>query len=191
MKTYILFGPPGAGKGTQAEKLARHFHLLHLSTGDIFRREMASGTPLGLEAKRYIEAGKLVPDEVTIAMLRGYLSSHPAHEGVILDGFPRTIPQAQALDQLLAEARMPLCRVFSLEVPDEELIARLQNRARTSGRSDDARLEVIQKRLEVYKAETLPLKEYYKNRGLLEEVEGTGAIEEIFSDICARIQKMP
>ncbi|MCS6981116.1 MAG: adenylate kinase [Flavobacteriales bacterium] len=190
MINLLMFGPPGAGKGTQAQLLAAQFRLRHLSTGDIFRSEMGQGTELGRAARTYIEKGMLVPDEITVGMLRGYLKPDPAFRGFILDGFPRTIAQAEALDRLLGEWDSGITRVFSLEVPDEELKKRLRQRALTSGRSDDADENVIEHRLEVYRKETLPLKAYYARQGLLEEVKGVGSIEEIFSDICNRIRQL-
>lgn len=188
MINLILFGPPGAGKGTQAVKLAEHFGLRHLSTGDIFRREMAEGTELGQAAKTFIEAGKLVPDDITIGMLKNHMMAHRHGSGFILDGFPRTLPQAEALERLMDELDLPLTAVISLEVEDAELIRRLRGRAATSGRTDDADENIIRKRLEVYKSETLPLKDYYRRRSVLQEVNGMGTIEKIFSDICSRIQ---
>lgn len=190
MINLILFGPPGAGKGTQAVKLAEHFGLRHLSTGDIFRREMAEGTELGKAAKAFIEAGKLVPDDITIGMLKNNMVAHQPGTGFILDGFPRTIPQAEALDRLLSTLGASVSLVISLEVNDEELVNRLRGRALTSGRTDDADENVIRKRLEVYKNETLPLKDYYRKKGVLEDVNGMGTIEQIFSDICSRIRPL-
>lgn len=187
MINLLMFGPPGAGKGTQAQLLAAHFRLRHLSTGEIFRSEMGQGTELGRAARAYIDKGMLVPDEITVGMLRGYLKPDPTFRGFILDGFPRTIAQAEALDRLLGEWDSGITRVFSLEVPDEELKKRLRQRALTSGRSDDLDENVIEHRLEVYRKETLPLKAYYARQGLLEVVNGVGSIEEIFSDICSRI----
>jgi adenylate kinase len=188
MINLILFGPPGAGKGTQAAKLAEHFGLHHLSTGDIFRREMAEGSELGKAARSFIEAGKLVPDDITIGMLRNHMTAHRQGAGFVLDGFPRTLPQAEALNRLMAELGFELTAVISLEVDDAELLKRLRSRAATSGRADDADDNIIRKRLEVYKNETLPLKDFYRRLGVLHEVEGVGAIEKIFSDICSRIQ---
>lgn len=188
MINLILFGPPGAGKGTQAVKLAQHYGLHHLSTGDIFRREMAEATELGKAAKSFIEAGKLVPDDITIGMLRNHMTAYRQGAGFILDGFPRTLPQAEALERLMAELGMGLTAVVSLEVDDAELLQRLRGRAATSGRTDDADENIIRNRLEVYKRETLPLKDFYRRLGVLHEVNGVGSIEKIFSDICSRIQ---
>lgn len=188
MINLILFGPPGAGKGTQAVKLAEYYGLRHLSTGEIFRREMAEGTALGQAAKTYVNQGKLVPDDITISILKNHMMAHREGAGFILDGFPRTLPQAEALERLMNELGLVLTAVVSLEVEDAELIQRLRGRAATSGRADDADENIIRKRLEVYKNETLPLKDFYRRRGVLQEVNGVGSIEKIFSDICNRIQ---
>jgi len=188
MLNVILFGPPGAGKGTQAVKVAERFGLVHLSTGDIFRANIKGETELGLLAKSYIDKGQLVPDEVTINMLRGEVEKNKTAEGFIFDGFPRTIPQAEALDLLLKDYNSSVDVVVSLEVTEEELIARLKNRALTSGRTDDADENIIKNRIQVYKNETFPLKEYYTQRGIVKVVHGIGTIEQIFSDICTAVE---
>jgi len=184
MKNIVLFGPPGAGKGTQAVMLAKQLELIHISTGDIFRKEMSTESDLGRKARSFIEQGKLVPDDVTIDMLETHMRALNNGKGFVFDGFPRTISQAVALDRLLDKFNTRVTQVISLEVPDEELVSRLQNRAQVSGRIDDMDINIIRNRLNVYKKETLPLKNYYEKKGILFEVPGVGKIEQIFSDIC-------
>src|SRR5690606_8084343 len=184
MLNVVLFGPPGAGKGTQAVKVADEFQLVHLSTGDIFRANIKGETELGILAKSYIDKGQLVPDEVTINMLRGILEQNKDAKGFIFDGFPRTIPQAEALDVLLKDYNAKVDIIVSLEVTEEELIARLKNRALTSGRTDDADENIIKNRIQVYKNETFPLKDFYTARGIVSVVDGIGSIETIFNNIC-------
>jgi adenylate kinase len=187
MLNLILFGPPGAGKGTQSVKVAEKYGLTHLSTGDIFRANIKGGTELGVTAKSFMEQGRLVPDEITIGMLRAEVNKVSNPNGFIFDGFPRTIPQAVALDELLKEFNTSISAVISLEVTDAELVERLKNRAHTSGRTDDADENIIMKRIEVYKNETYPLKDYYEAQGKVKIVEGIGEIDKIFSQICSRI----
>ncbi len=187
MINLILFGPPGSGKGTQAAKLVAKYELLHISTGDLFRYEMGNNTPLGLEAKSYMDKGQLVPDEVTIGMLRNKVEANPYVEGYIFDGFPRTIPQADALDNLLAEEGNEVSVLLMLDVPDEELVKRLLSRGKESGRADDVDEGIIRNRIEVYKNETTPVFDYYEEKGKAVKVQGVGSIEEIFQRLCAQI----
>ena len=187
MINLILFGPPGSGKGTQAAKLVEKYELLHISTGDLFRYEMGNNTPLGQEAKSYIEKGELVPDEVTVGMLRNKVEANPDVEGYIFDGFPRTIPQADALDNLLAENGNEVSLLLMLDVPDDELVKRLLLRGKTSGRADDTDESIIRNRIEVYKSETTPVFDYYAAKGKASKVHGVGSIEEIFGRLCAGI----
>lgn len=187
MLNVVLFGPPGAGKGTQAVKVADEFQLVHLSTGDIFRANIKGETELGILAKSYIDKGQLVPDEVTINMLRGVVEQNKDAKGFIFDGFPRTIPQAEALDVLLKDYNAKVDIIVSLEVTEEELIARLKNRALTSGRTDDADENIIKNRIQVYKNETFPLKDFYTARGIVSVVDGIGSIETIFNNICTAV----
>lgn len=179
MLNIVLFGPPGAGKGTQAEKLIDKYALVHLSTGDIFRKNIKEQTDLGKEAKTYMDGGNLVPDEVTIKLLESEVNKHPNSEGFIFDGFPRTQAQAQALDRFLAGKQTEISMMLALEVKEDELRKRLQQRAETSGRADDADPAVIQKRIDVYHNETAPVKQYYQAKGKLKEVKGEGNIEEV------------
>ncbi len=190
MINLILFGPPGSGKGTQAAKLVEKYGLLHISTGDLFRYEMGNDTPLGLEAKSYIEKGELVPDSVTVGMLRNKVEANPDVEGYIFDGFPRTIPQAEALDRLLAEKNDAVSKLIMLDVADNELVKRLLVRGKTSGRKDDSDESIIRNRIEVYKSETSPVFDYYAAKGQAVKVDGIGSIDEIFSRLCAEIDPL-
>lgn len=183
----ILFGPPGSGKGTQSEKLIEKYGWIHLSTGDLLRKEMKAGTPLGKEAKSLIEKGHLVPDEVVIGMISSALDANPESKGFLFDGFPRTVAQAEALDKLLSFRKTAIHSVLFLTVNEEELIKRLVGRAGTSGRLDDADPEVQRKRQEVYKNETLPVAGYYEKAEKVEKVDGEGTIDEIFERLSARI----
>jgi adenylate kinase len=187
MINIVIFGPPGAGKGTQSEYLKAHYQLVHISTGDLFRAHIKGETELGLEAKSYMDKGELVPDAVTIGMLRAKVEDNPEAKGFIFDGFPRTTPQAEALDKLLNSLKTGITVCLSLQVPDEELVARLLNRGKTSGRADDANEEVIRNRLAVYQRETAPLKEYYAAQNKLAEVDGVGGIDEIFGRLCSAV----
>lgn len=188
MLNIVLFGPPGAGKGTQSERLVEQYQLIHLSTGDIFRANIKQQTPLGQEAKSYMDQGNLVPDAVTIKMLRKEVESHPSAAGFIFDGFPRTTAQAEALDNFLEEKGTEITLMLALEVTEEELRQRLLKRAETSGRSDDADPKVIQKRIDVYQQETAPVKDFYRERGKLKEVDGQGSIDAITQRLFSAIE---
>lgn len=179
MINLVLFGPPGAGKGTQAERLVERYQLIHLSTGDIFRRNIKGGTELGTLAKQYMDNGNLVPDEVTIKMLEAEVEVHPEAKGFIFDGFPRTKPQAQALDDFLAKKDQEIKIMLSLKVDAEELKKRLKGRAVVSGRPDDADPKIIENRIEVYKRDTAPVADYYQSQSKLVEIDGIGTIDEI------------
>lgn len=191
MINLILFGPPGSGKGTQAAMLTEKHGLLHISTGDLFRYEMGNDTPLGKEAKSYIEKGALVPDEVVIGMLKNKVDANPGVAGFIFDGFPRTTPQAKALDELLFEKKQEVAKLIELDVNDEELVKRLLNRGKTSGRSDDVDEFIIRNRIEVYKKETTPVFDFYAQKGKSKKINGVGSIEAIFSRLCDEIDHLP
>jgi len=189
MFNLILFGPPGSGKGTQSEKLVEEYGLIHLSTGNLLREEIKNRTPLGLEAKNFIDKGQLVPDEVVIGMIDSCLEHHKDAVGFLFDGFPRTIAQAEALDKLLQLKKSEIGLVLILEVNEEELIHRLVLRGKTSGRSDDADETVQRKRQEIYQKETLPVAAYYQKLKKVVHIDGMGEIDQIFERICMAINK--
>lgn len=189
MFNLILFGPPGSGKGTQSERLIEKYRFKHLSTGDLLRQEIAMQTPLGMEAKSFMDKGQLVPDEVVIGMISTALETHKDVTGFLFDGFPRTTAQAEALDKLLDFNKTGIGVVIALHVPEEELISRMVSRAKTSGRSDDADENVQRKRLEVYTRDTLPVAGHYDGYKKVVNIEGVGTVEEIFNKICAVIDE--
>ncbi len=178
MLNLVLFGPPGAGKGTQAEKLKENYGLVHISTGDVFRA-LDPESELGKLAKSYSDKGNLVPDDVTIQILEQEVLKHPDAKGVIYDGFPRTTPQAEALDKFLEAKDSEVTLMLSLVVSEDELKTRLLERAKTSGRKDDADPNIIQNRIDTYKKSTAPVASYYKSQGKLREINGVGTISEI------------
>ncbi len=188
MLNIVLFGPPGAGKGTQAEKLIEKFGLIHLSTGDIFRKHKTFGTELGLLAKNYMDMGQLVPDEITIKMLEQEFDKQPLANGFIFDGFPRTTVQAQALDAFLQGRKTSVAMTLALEVDEAELTRRILHRGKHSGRADDQDETIVRKRVSEYNTKTAPLKNFYKDQGKLQAVQGVGAIEEIFNALCDAIK---
>jgi adenylate kinase len=189
MINLILFGPPGAGKGTQSTKLIEKYNLTHISTGDLFRKHLKEGTPLGKLAQDYMSKGNLVPDQVVIDMVDEKIKSSGKISGIIFDGFPRTIPQAEALDQLLEAKKTPITVLVELVVPEEELRTRLADRAKKENRPDDAKPEVIENRISVYKAETVAVAKYYKQHNKYASVIGVGEIDAIFKNICVEIDK--
>ena len=189
MFNLILFGPPGSGKGTQSEKLVEKYKLIHLSTGNLLRSEIKEKTPLGIEAKHFIDKGQLVPDEVVIGMVDSFFDKHADANGFLFDGFPRTTAQAIALDKLLALKKTEISLVLMLEVNEEELINRLVLRGKTSGRSDDTDENVQRKRQEVYKEETLPVAAYYQKAKKVVVVDGMGEIDSIFERLSSYIDK--
>ncbi len=183
----ILFGPPGAGKGTQAKKIVDHYNIPHLSTGNIFRYNIKNETELGKKVKSIMDAGKLVPDETVVELVVDELQNDKYDNGYILDGFPRTVPQAKALDQFLAENSTSIDTFITLTVPEEELVQRILSRG--EGRSDDTP-EKVRTRLEVYRNETEPVLNYYKEKGMVTEVDGVGTIDEIFERIKEVLDKI-
>jgi len=183
MLNLVLFGPPGAGKGTQSQKLIEKYGLIHLSTGDLLRGEIAQGTALGLEAKKLMDHGVLVPDEVVIGMISNKLDANKNAQGFIFDGFPRTVAQAEALDKLLESKTAAISGMIALEVDDDELEQRLLLRGKDSGRPDDAHPEVIRKRIHEYNNKTAPVAEFYKNQAKFKSINGIGSIDEIFDAI--------
>lgn len=180
----IIFGPPGAGKGTQAKRISNEYNIPHLSTGEIFRSAIKNETPLGKEVKSILDAGDLVPDEKVVALVEEELKDDKYEEGYILDGFPRTVPQAEAFDSILDKKGKTLDAFLQLEVPEEELIERIMSRG--EGRSDDTP-EKVKNRLDVYKKETQPVLNYYKKQGVVKEVDGVGSIDEIFNRIKGKL----
>ena len=191
MFNIVIFGAPGSGKGTQSDNLINYYHLFHISTGDVLRDHIARGTELGKTANAYISDGKLIPDDLMISILDKALDDNKeaAKEGVIFDGFPRTIPQAKSLKTMLEKRGTKVNIVLGLEVPEDELIERLIKRGKDSGRSDD-NLETIKKRLDVYHNQTSPLKEYYEQEGIYAAIHGSGSVEGIFEDIKSAIAKV-
>jgi adenylate kinase len=189
MFNLILFGPPGSGKGTQSEKLVEKYGLVHLSTGNLLREEIVNRTPLGMEAKNLMDKGHLVPDEVVIGMIDNSLEHHKGAAGFLFDGFPRTIAQAEAHDKLLHLKTAEIDLVLILDVDEEELIRRLVNRGKTSGRSDDADESVQRKRQEVYKRDTFPVAAYYEKLKKLVHADGMGEIDQVFERLRTVIDK--
>ena len=184
MKNIVIFGAPGSGKGTQSDKLIEKYGLEHISTGDVLRAEIKNGTELGQTAKRYIDQGQLIPDELMVSILaKVYDSFGREHKGVIFDGFPRTIPQAEALKQMLQERGDKVAAMLELDVPEDELMKRLVLRGQQSGRADDNE-ETIKKRLVVYHQQTQPLIAWYREEGVHHHIDGLGDLDRIFSDIC-------
>lgn len=185
----VLFGPPGAGKGTQSHMLIEKYKLVHLSTGDILRSEIATGTKLGLEAKALIDQGLLVPDTVVIGMIESKLDANTDANGFIFDGFPRTVAQARALDKLLTDRATGITVMLALEVDDEELTKRLLSRGKVSGRSDDQDPAIIENRIKEYNNKTAPLKDYYREQSKLRVINGVGSIDDIFNTLCAAVER--
>ena len=190
MLNIVLFGPPGAGKGTQSQKLINKYQLVHLSTGDLLRSEIAIGTELGIKAKQLMDQGILVPDAVVIGMIEHKLKVNQEAKGFILDGFPRTVAQAQALDVLLEQYNAPISARIALEVNEEELTQRLLLRGATSGRPDDQNEELVRKRVQEYNSKTAPVADYYAQQGKYTAIYGIGEIEAIFNEISEKIDSL-
>lgn len=189
MKYYILFGPPGAGKGTQAAAMVEKYQLCHISTGELLRAEIAAGSSLGLKAKALIDAGALVPDEVVEGMIENKFRTVKDVKGFLLDGFPRTIAQAQALDAMLARGGEAVTSVVSIMIPDSMIMERIKHRAAIEGRADDAKEETINNRIRTYHSKTEPLVDFYKKAGKYAEIDGTGAIDDVRASIFAIMDK--
>lgn len=189
MLNVVIFGAPGSGKGTQSERIVEKFGINHISTGDVLRAEIKNGTELGKTAKGYIDQGQLIPDELMIDILASVFDSFKDSKGVIFDGFPRTIAQAGALKQMLADRGQAVSVMLDLDVPEEELMTRLIKRGQESGRADDNE-ETIKKRLLVYHSQTAPLIDWYKNEGVYKHIQGLGTMDGIFADICKSIENV-
>ena len=190
MLNLILFGPPGSGKGTQAERLEEAYNLVHISTGDLFRSEMEAGTELGTQANEFMSRGELVPDEVTIGMLRNKMMSHQDAEGFIFDGFPRTRPQAEALDKLLGDMGQQIDALIMLDVPEDEIVKRITLRGKDSNRTDDCDASVIKNRFQVYQSKTAPIYAYYDEKKRAFKISGIGTIDDIFHHLCDTIDSL-
>lgn len=190
MKYYILFGPPGAGKGTQAKLISKEFNLLHVSTGELLRKEIAEGTELGIMAQQIISEGHLVPDDIVVGMIEHIFSTAEGVNGFLLDGFPRTINQAKMLDKMLKEdEHAKVDKVISLIISDATIFERIGKRAEVEGREDDAASAIIKNRIDTYHTQTEPLIEYYKEQGKYYPIEGERSIEEVFESACALIKE--
>lgn len=190
MLNIAIFGAPGVGKGTQSALIEKKYNLVHISTGDILREETSKGTELGLKAKSYMEQGQLIPDDLIIGMLEKKVDENINAEGILYDGFPRTVKQAEALDVMFEKKGLKLDTFLCLTADHDTLVARLLNRAKDSGRADDADVNVIENRIKVYNEQTLPVAEYYKNQGKSVEINGIGEINDIFNTICEAIDKV-
>jgi len=190
MLNIVLFGPPGAGKGTQSELIIEKYGLVHFSTGDILRGEIAANSPLGLEAKSFMEKGSLVPDSVVIGMIGNKIEANKSAKGLIFDGFPRTTAQAAALDEIMAEKGLKISGMIALEVEENELITRLLERGKVSGRADDQDRSIIANRISVYNKETFPVKDFYEAQGKYKGVYGIGEIDAIFGKISEAIEAL-
>ena len=187
MLNIVLFGPPGAGKGTQSEKIIEKYALTHFSTGDILRGEIKNQTALGVEAKQFMDKGELVPDSVVIGMIANKIDQNKDAKGFIFDGFPRTTAQAAALDKMMADKGIAISGMVALEVEKDELVARLLNRGKDSGRADDQNPAIIENRIKVYNAETMPVADFYAAQGKFKSINGKGGLDDIFGRICDAI----
>jgi adenylate kinase len=190
MINILIFGPPGSGKGTQSEHIAKKYNLLHLSTGDMLRAEIGSGSELGEKVKHIMARGELVPDEVVIAMIAARIDAEKSRSGFLYDGFPRTVQQAAELEKMLEGKGLKVNMMLALDVSHDELVKRLLGRGASSGRSDDQDMSVIENRIEVYRSKTEPLADYFRKKGVYSPVDGMGTVEEIFIRICTAIDKI-
>lgn len=186
MLNIVIFGAPGSGKGTQSERIVEKYGINHISTGEVLRAEIKNGTELGNTAKGFIDQGQLIPDALMVDILASVLDNYKDSKGVIFDGFPRTIPQAQALKVMLKERGQDISVMIDLDVPEDELMARLIKRGKDSGRADDNE-ETIKKRLVVYNTQTAPLKEFYKGEGKYQHINGLGSVDAIFEEVCKAV----
>lgn len=189
MLNFLIFGPPGSGKGTQSVEMAEKYNLLHLSTGDMLRAEIESGTELGTRVSGIMSRGELVPDEVVIAMIGARIDAEKSKAGFLYDGFPRTVEQAIALEKMIEGKGMKINAMLALDVDHDELVKRLLGRGADSNRADDQDINVIENRIEVYRSKTEPLADHYRRKGLYRSVNGMGTIDEIFDRLCTAVEK--
>lgn len=190
MINIVLFGPPGAGKGTQAELLKKKYNLIHLSTGEVIRDQIEKKTPLGLQADAQMQGGALASDELVIGIINSFISDQPHSNGVIYDGFPRTLPQAIAFNDMLEGNNESVSMMLALDIPDSEIIDRITYRAKISGRADDQNVETIKNRIEVYNKRTAVVADYYTQQGKYQRINGLGTVEEVFERLCQAIDKV-
>lgn len=190
MINIVLFGPPGAGKGTQAELLKKKYNLIHLSTGEVIRDQIEKKTPLGLQADAQMQGGALASDELVIGIINSFISDQPHSNGVIYDGFPRTLPQAIAFNDMLEGNNESVSMMLALDIPDSEIIDRITYRAKISGRADDQNVETIKNRIEVYNKRTAVVADYYTQQGKYQRINGLGAVKEVFERLCRAIDKV-
>lgn len=190
MLNIILFGPPGAGKGTQSDKLKERYNLIHLSTGEVIRDEMNRGTELGKLAAEQMQGGKLASDELVIGIIEKFIKENCLVHGVIYDGFPRTLPQAKAFDRMLAIHNESVTIMMALDVPDEEVIKRITERGKVSGRADDQSVDVIKNRIKVYNQQTAIVAKYYESQGKYQLIDGMGGIDAVFKRLCQAIDEV-